>query len=222
MKCLFSLVIAAGLTFATLPSLADDDEARNLYVEQMNKPTQHINSGIAYWLELSRAGKVTHVSNKKTFHNGDKLRLHMKPNFNGYAYILMLEASQGDHYVLFPTKKFPNNKITAGRDIALPVGNGAPAWMKFDKNPGDEVIRVVVSRNKIDPKSQFKKDDDTVVIASSGDDTVPEGNSVSVDTRDLTVEQAPKSKHQLSGQVTVVGHNPQKLLSVDIKLNHQI
>ena len=222
MKCLFSLVIATGLAFATLPTFADDDEARNLYVEQMNKPTQHINSGIAYWLELSRAGKATHVTNKKTFHNGDKIRLHMKPNFTGYAYILMLEASQGDHYVLFPTKKFPSNQITAGKDIALPVGNGAAAWMKFDKNPGDEVIRVIVSRTKIDPKSQFKKDDDTVVIASSGDDTVPDGNVVSVDTRDLNVEQTPKSKHQLSGQVTVVSHNPKKLLSVDIKLNHQI
>jgi hypothetical protein len=221
MKCLFSLAITAGLLLSALPTLADGDEARNLYVEQMNKPTEHINSGIAYWLELSKGGKTTQVSNKKTFHNGDKIRLHMKPNFSGYAYILMMEASQGDHYVLFPTKQFPNNKIVAGKDIALPVGNGAAAWMKFDKNPGDEVIRVICSRTKIDPKSQFKKEDDTVVIASSGDDTIPEGNVVSVESRDLTVEQT-KSKHQLSGKVTVVQHNPKKLLSVDIKLNHQI
>ena len=221
MNRLIPTAVAAAMLFAALPSRADDD-ARNLYVEQLNKPTQHINSGISYWLELSKGGKLSHVSNKKTFHNGDKIRLHVKPNFSGFAYILMMEGSQGNHYVLFPTKTFPNNKITAGREIALPVGNGAAAWMKFDKNPGNEVLRVICSRKPINPKNQFAKDEDTVVIASSdgeSDDTVPSGSVVAVESRGLTVEQS--AKQPLAGHVTVVNHNPQKLLAVNITLKHE-
>jgi hypothetical protein len=214
--------LAALFLFAAVPSRAEDD-ARNLYVEQLNKPSQHINSGINYWLELNKSGKLSHVSNKKTFHNGDKIRLHVKPNFSGYAYILMLQGSQGNHSVLFPSKKFPNNKITAGKEIALPVGNdGGIAWMKFDENPGKEVLRVICSRKPIDAKKQFAKDEDTVVIASSegaSDDTVPDGSVVQVESRNLSVVQS--SKPPLTGSVTVVNHNPQKLLSVDITLNHQ-
>src|SRR5271163_3228925 len=136
---LISIAAAAVALISTVPCLAADDDkedARNLYVEQLNKPASHINSGISYWLELKKANATatSRVSNKKVFHNGDKLRLHVKPNFNGFAYVLMMQSSQGDHSVLFPTKKFPSNKIVAGHDIALPVGNGGPAWMKFDEN----------------------------------------------------------------------------------------
>lgn len=38
-------------------------------------------------------------------------------NFNGYAYILMLKASQGGHYVLFPTKQFSKNRFQTGTEI---------------------------------------------------------------------------------------------------------
>lgn len=221
MNRLVPTALATLFLLAAMPCRADDD-ARNLYVEQLKKPAQPINSGISYWLELNKNGKLTHVSNKKTFHNGDRIRLHVKPNFTGYAYILMMEGSQGNHDVLFPSKKFPKNRITAGKEIALPVGNdGALAWMKFDEHPGKEVLRVICSRKPIDAKKQFAKDEDTVVIAStdgSSDDTVPSGSSVSVESRNLTVEQ---SKPHLTGAVTVVNHNPQKLLSVDITLNHQ-
>jgi hypothetical protein len=220
-----SIAVAAVALFSAMPCLADDDDkddARNLYVEQLSKPASHINSGISYWLELKKANATaaSKVSNKKVFHSGDKLRFHVKPNFNGYAYVLMMQSSQGDHSVLFPTKKFPSNRIYAGRDIALPVGNGGPAWMKFDENPGKETLRVICSRTPIDPKTQFKKDDDTVTISSNeGDDTVPSGTVVSVESRNLTVEQSKKKP--LHGSVTVVSHNPKKLLAVDIVLNHQ-
>jgi hypothetical protein len=225
MKRLITTALLGSILAATAPCLAADD-ARGLYVEQLKKPTASINTGVSYWLELKRAGKITHVSNRTKFHSGDRLRVFVKPNFNGYAYILMMQSSEGEHSVLFPTSKFPDNKVRAGREIALPVGtDGGNAWLKFDNTPGNEVVRIIVSRKPINPKSQFSDDQsDTVVIASNdGEDKVPDGAVVSVDTRNLNVVQEHKKKPAapLQGHVvTIVRHDPQRLLSIDMVLNH--
>ncbi len=222
MKHLIHLtLISAFALFGLTGPCFGEDNADALYDKQLKKPGEKINSGITYWLELHRAGNKTQVSNRTEFHSGDGVRFHCKPNFNGYAYILMMEASQGDHYVLFPTKKFPNNKFVAGKEISLPVGNeGNRAWLKFDKVPGDETLRVMLSRTPINPKTQFGAHPATVTIASkSSEDKVPEGTLVSEEAKNLEVVQ-DKPRKPLEGHVTVVARDPAKLLSVDVVLNH--
>ena len=204
--------------------------ARNLYVEQLKKPDSKMNTGVVYWLELNRDGKKSHVTNKMQFQEGDQLRIHIKPNIVCYSYILLLQGSKGDKSVLFPSEDLPDNKLKAGKEVILPVAKGGEeAWMKFDDHPGTEVVRVIVSRKKIDPEKELPGgESSTVAIASArgDDDNVPDGTAATIvgddakATRNLTV--VTKSKHpDEEGQVTVVGKSGEKSLRVDIAMDHR-
>jgi hypothetical protein len=217
-----SLMLAFGST-----GICADGSARGLYVEQERNPTTQKNTGVCYWLELSRGGQTKRCSNKTAFHSGDKIRIHVKPNIDGFAYILMLQGSKGDKSVLFPAAELGDNKIKAGKWIAIPVGaDDGTAWMKFDKHPGTEVVRMIVSRKKIDPAAQLHGG--SVVIASnSSEDKVPDGTLVSIivpkgskistGSRNLSVVQDAKPAEE--GETTVVG-DAGKMLAVDITLDH--
>jgi hypothetical protein len=226
MKRLIPYTVAAMMMISTAASIADNS-VRGLYVEQEKNPTAAKNTGLCYYLELKRGDEpVRRCTNKTVFHNGDKIRIKLKSNVDAYAYIVELQGSQGDKEVLFPGEDLGSNKIKAGNWMTLPRGgDGASAWMKFDKHPGTEVIRMMISRKKIDPDASTGGS--SVVISSEGDDKVPDGTLVSIsvakgakvstNTRNLTVEQdAPADKQE----TTVVG-KPDKVLAVDMALTHK-
>ncbi|HEY9759091.1 MAG TPA: DUF4384 domain-containing protein [Oculatellaceae cyanobacterium] len=197
-----------------------DDDAGTLYNQQLKKPGEKLNTGVTYWLELRRNGKRSEVSNRTRFRSGDGLRFHCKPNFNGYAYILMLEASQGGHYILFPTKQFPKNRFQAGAEISLPSGNqGNRAWLKFDKAPGTETLRVILSRTPLNAKEHFCDNSDVTIAAKNSDDRIPQGTLVSEEP-EVDNGGEKRSHKLLQGRVTVVGRDPEKLLTVDVVLDH--
>lgn len=210
----------------------DDKSARNLYVEQLNKQDANINTGVVYWLELNRDGKKTHVTNKTQFQEGDKIRIHIKPNIVCYSYILMLQGSNGEHSVLFPTKDLPDNKLKAGTEVVLPMDKGKDeeAWLSFDDHPGTELVRVVVSRKKLDPEKELPDGESstvTIASASGNDDSVPDGTVATIvgdsDTkggRNLTVVTSSKHPEE-EGQTTVVGKSGEKALRVDIAMAHK-
>ena len=227
MKRWFPQTVASLFLVSATAGICADSNVRGMYVEQEKNPTAQKNTGICYWLELDRDGEKKRCTNKTTFHNGDKLRIHVKPNVDGFAYILMLQGSKGDKSVLFPSEELGDNKIKAGKWIALPVGaDDGNAWLKFDKHPGIEVVRMIVSRKKIDAADQLHGG--SVVIASnSSGDKVPDGTLVSItvskgskiasNSRNLSVVQ--DAKPQEEGETTVVG-DAGKLLAVDITLDH--
>ncbi|HEY9680273.1 MAG TPA: DUF4384 domain-containing protein [Oculatellaceae cyanobacterium] len=227
MKRFVPFTVASSFLIVATAGIAADKDVRGMYVEQEKNQTVQKNTGICYWLELDRDGEKKHCSNKTSFHNGDKLRIHVKPNVDGYAYILMLQGSKGDKSVLFPQEELGDNKIKAGQWIALPVGaDNGNAWLKFDKHPGIEVVRMIVSRKKIDPAAQLHGG--SVVIASNAsDDKVPDGTLVTIsvskdsklasNSRNLSVVQDAKPKEE--GETTVVG-DANKPLAVDITLDH--
>jgi hypothetical protein len=179
------LSAALYLVAQSLPALADDANARGIFFEQLKKPQERINTGVSYWVELEREGKTSRVSNKTAFVENDKVRFHFTPNFDGYAYILMIEGSKGEKTVLFPSAEAPVNKVAAGTEIVLPYAKGKEAWLKFDDNPGTEVVRIIVSRDQIDPKEQLSSAKPTkadVVMSAGGaqTDKVPSGTYVSM------------------------------------------
>jgi hypothetical protein len=203
-------------------------DIRGMFVEQEHNQSVHKNTGVCYWLELKRDGEKKRCTNKTEFKSGDKIRIHVKPNVDGYAYILMLQGSKGDKDVLFPSEDLSDNKIHAGDWISLPKAKeGDEAWLKFDNHPGTEVLRMIVSRNKIDAEEQLHGG--SVVLASKdGADKVPDGTLVSIvvskgakvssGTRNLVVESDAKPEKE--SETTVVGTGD-KLLAVDITLNHK-
>jgi len=212
---------------------SDDGEsatsARGLYVEQSSKQDSKMNTGIVYWLELNRDGKKSKVTNKTMFQEGDQLRIHMKPNVNCYGYVLELQGSQGDKAVLFPSDDLPEKQLKANKEVVLPLAKkGDEAWLKFDANPGTEIVRIVVSRKKIDPETELPGGEtSSVKIASARgtDEDVPDGTVATVvddnlkPSRNLTV--VTKSKHpDEEGQTTVVSKSKDKALRVDIAMEH--
>ncbi len=205
------------------------NSARGLYVEQSSKQDSNINTGIVYWLELNRDGKKSKVTNKTLFQDGDQVRIHVKPNVTCYGYVLELKGSQGDRAVLFPSDDLPENKLKANKEVILPMAKkGDEAWIKFDPNPGTEVMRIVVSRKKIDPETELPDGEtSSVKIASARgtDEDVPDGALATVvdddvkPSRNLTV--VTKSKHpDEEGQTTVVSKSKDKALRVDIAMEH--
>jgi hypothetical protein len=159
MKLLARLITAlslAGSCFAGVALAQTEDGAdaaggaKGLFFEQLSHPADNLNTGIQYWIELHHDGQVIHATNKTAFHTGDKIRFHVRPNIDGFAYIMLKSGSRGEQAVLFPSKgRDENNKITRGKEIVLPDDG----MLSFDANPGTEKLTLLVSRKPIDTES---------------------------------------------------------------------
>lgn len=116
--------------------------AKDMYFDQLNSPAEKINTGFKYWIQLSRNNKTSLVDNRTSFHSGDQIRFQVIPNIAGYAYVVMVKGSTGARQVLFPNSYEPKGNVTAGKKYLLP----ATGYLMFDKTPGLEKVRLVISR----------------------------------------------------------------------------
>lgn len=191
---------------------------------------------ITYWIELMREGKRYRCNNKTQFHSGDEIRLHVRSNVDGYAYILLKAGTTGKHAVLFPddqTGRF--NRISAQRDIALPT----KSWLRFDNNAGQEKVSIIFSKRPLDPSAQ---DSSTLTAFVSSDrsgakDLVPtrmelswgdpspviipsslSNTGTALATTSVTGKRAEEALE--SNLVKVSFANPDGVLSVDVGLDH--
>ncbi|HEY9683637.1 MAG TPA: DUF4384 domain-containing protein [Oculatellaceae cyanobacterium] len=155
MKSLAALVAGLSLSLSLFsgPAFANSNEtegAKGLFFEQLDHPGSNLNTGIQYWIELHHNGQTIHATNKTTFRTGDRIRFHLRPNIDGYAYIMLKSGSRGEQAVLFPEKdRNEDNKITRGKEIVLPNDG----MLGFDDVPGTEKLTLVVSRKPIDTDS---------------------------------------------------------------------
>lgn len=170
------------------------DGAKDLFYKQMSNPTVQINTGVQYWIELKRNGRVTRVNNKFDFRSGDRIKIHVKSNIDGFAYVILKEGSEGEHAVLFPDAKLrDDNRIKAGIDYALP-GDG---YLMFDSHPGNEKLMLVLSRGPVRADDYLKTNKPRVLVASrepGAKDLVPGSAVVSFDDNnqiaDLQVDES--------------------------------
>ncbi len=157
----------------TLPVNAEADGAKGLFYEQLEHPTAQMNTGVQYWIELLRDGVTTEANNKSQFQSGDKIRFHVKPNIDGFAYILLKSGSRGEQAQLFPiASRKENNQINRGEEIILP----SDGVLTFDSNPGTEKLSLIISRKKIDTEAYMSKDSSPprIAMSSSGSkDLIP-------------------------------------------------
>ncbi|MBY0551268.1 MAG: DUF4384 domain-containing protein [Candidatus Obscuribacterales bacterium] len=138
--------------------------SKAIFREQMENPTEKLNTGVKYWIELYRGGKMTLVDNRTKFISGDKIRFRVIPNINGYAYIAMRKGSSGKAAVLFPPANSPN-KVIAGKKYSMP----AVGFLTFDKQPGTEQLSLVVSRTPVNATSllNMESQHSLVTVASN-------------------------------------------------------
>lgn len=162
-----ALVTLGSLPLAQLTPAAQSGKvegAKDLFYKQLDKPQLAMNTGVQYWIELHRKGQVLKVSNKTAFFSGDKIRFHVRPNIDGYAYVLLKSGSRGDRDVLFPVAKYgDDNHIVHGRDISIPEKEND--LLEFDNDPGIEHVGIVLSRKPINAQEYLNKTQ-PVVIAS--------------------------------------------------------
>ena len=109
--------------------------------------------GLQYKIEIMRpvAGgcEIAEVNDNYAFRSGDKFRLRLRSNVNGYVYIFNEGTSQRK-YMIFPDPRISGgqNYLTAFREYTVP----SAGWFQFDNQPGTERMIFVQS---LKPIQQF-------------------------------------------------------------------
>lgn len=105
------------------------------------KPEAEKYMGIAYWIELlTPDGKRMLTSKQKTFRSGDRIKLNVETNQDGFLYIVSI-GSTGSSRLLFPYSGEKNNFVFRRKVYSVPQNT----YMKFDNNPGEETLLVLLS-----------------------------------------------------------------------------
>lgn len=158
-----TLLVAASIQGA---SAEDYSDAKGMFFEQLEKAEKNINTGLQYWIELNRNGKVIRVSNKHQFMTNDKIRFHVTPNIDGFAYILLKSGSRGERAVLFPdAKQNEENRVKRGKEMVIPNDG----YLTFDENPGTENLVLLLSRQPLDATAYLEETQETVMLAANMD-----------------------------------------------------
>ncbi len=187
-------------------------------------------TGMSYWIELNRKGKIFRCNNKMAFQSGDSIRFHVIPDKDGFAYILMKQSSSGKKAILFPSKDTgKDNQLKAKVDYPLPKD-----WLTFDHNPGIEKISLLYSTKKIADEAALNPPEYLTAYVSDdmsgAKDLVPTRMQLSWDdpTPVILPDQVPgqermaRSTTIMSGSLVKVSFNdPNGLMAVDVALAHQ-
>lgn len=150
-------VLVLALTLLPTASLASEggnetllkSKARKAFADQLNHPDSKINTGLSYWIELTRGNKAYRSNNKYKFKTGDMIRFHILANTDGFVYVVQKKGSSGSQTLLFPSKDTGmDNEIKVGRDYPVP----SQTALEFDAKPGTEDIALIFSRTKLEEK----------------------------------------------------------------------
>jgi hypothetical protein len=147
LNCLAAFALAPVKSYSNYRSRPVS--ARSAYLRQLVNPETKQNLGVAYFIELNRAGHLYKTNNKSKFRSGDQIRFHVFANDDAYVYIVMRQGSKGTKSILFPLAATgKNNFVKRGRDCIVPTESA----LQFDETPGVENVGLLLSREKIDPK----------------------------------------------------------------------
>ncbi|HEX8843721.1 MAG TPA: DUF4384 domain-containing protein [Pyrinomonadaceae bacterium] len=108
--------------------------------------------GLGYTLYMRDTnGNAVRVDPSQEFHAGDRIRLSLETNTDGYLYIFHTE-NDGTPVMLYPDVRLQKgeNHIQAHVPYEIPWNEpGMENWFKFDENPANERLYVVVTRQPL-------------------------------------------------------------------------
>ncbi len=130
--------------------------------------------GTKLTIELMRNGRLSFVNPSFIFKSGDKIRLRLDTNFEGYVTVLNLGTS-GKINLLYPVEGL-NNFVTPTTNFQIPQGD--ESWILFDKTPGTEIVSVIMSEDDLfdisdlNSKSPYFKNKPTkdLLVQTNGND----------------------------------------------------
>jgi len=149
-------------------------------------------------------GSEVAVDPGAVFHSGDRIRLSVESNIDGYLYIVH-QGSTGSWIVLFPSPKVNQgrNLIQKGTQYAVP----SPRWFLFDSNPGSERLMVFLSKTVMKNLPGF---DAPVTRDSTVEQGVVDELNNTVKSRDLVFEKDPAPSPNGPGSPAVYVANPRE------------
>lgn len=182
------------------------------------------NMGIRYRItQLMEDCEQIPVDSNSVFRAGDRIRLSLESNTSAYLYILN-QGTTGTWKYIFPHPLINggNNLVEKGVEYTIPP----TSWLKFDENPGEEKIIIVLSKEKSDPLENGilrQRDQQNAVIPSTAD--VIQQLNDDLKKRDLIFEQeqAPISYRTTKKAVQntyVVNPDPDSYFVTRIVLKH--
>jgi hypothetical protein len=108
--------------------------------------------GLGYTLYMrDDNGNAMRVDPSREFRAGDRIRLSLETNTDGYLYIFHTE-NNGEPQMLYPDVRLEkgDNRIEAHVPYEIPWNEpGVENWFKFDANPANERLFIVVSRQPL-------------------------------------------------------------------------
>jgi hypothetical protein len=108
--------------------------------------------GLGYSLYMrDDQGNAIRVDPSREFRAGDRIRLALETNTDGYLYIFHTE-NDGEPQMLYPDVRLEkgDNRIEAHVPYEIPWNEpGVENWFKFDANPANERLYVVVTREPL-------------------------------------------------------------------------
>lgn len=88
--------------------------------------------------------EIVAVDPRKAFKSGDRFRLRLQSNFNGYVYVVNVTPG-GEKRLLFPRGQSRGNNVRAGQFYYVPAANE----FQFNDEPGLEVLQILMSRSRV-------------------------------------------------------------------------
>jgi hypothetical protein len=108
--------------------------------------------GLGYTLYMrDENGNAMRVDPSREFRAGDRIRLSLETNTDGYLYIFHTE-NNGEPQMLYPDVRLDrgDNRIEAHVPYEIPWNEpGVENWFKFDANPANERLYVIVTRQPL-------------------------------------------------------------------------
>ena len=109
--------------------------------------------GLGYSLYMRDAnGDAVRVDPTRVFRAGDRIRISLETNTDGYLYVFHTE-NNGEPQMLYPNARLDDgdNFVEAHVPYELPWSGEAPEnrWFVFDNNPANERLYIVLAREPL-------------------------------------------------------------------------
>ena len=205
----------------SLPAMAAPlVNAKDLFYRELKSPT-NASTGLAYCIELRRKGQRPILCNNRyPFQTGDAIKLHIKSNRTGYAYIVMAQGSTGKKAVLYPPQgSTEDNLLEAGKEYVVPP-NGV---IEFDNNAGTEKVLLVLSPQQVSLDAALASARNINITQDHLTGIPEQVDNCSVYSNEGVYENTPDSSRPLKpgqGQVYVVNPDSDAVTAVGIVLSH--
>src|SRR2546423_425184 len=136
-------------------------------------------------------GRAVRIDPTREFHNGDRIRISLEPNIDGYLYVFHTEGD-GQPEMIFPDARLEGGENWIEAHVPIDVPSTVETderlrWLQFYGNPATEHLFVVVTR---EPLADVPVADTLVTLCSTNKENCPWHPSVEVWTR---IQQAAKA-----------------------------